>query len=102
MQIREQVTVSADTYNKTADGELRYVGHSFNQGVMYFLNVRLLDGTGGYVMLSAAMRQVAVFPAPIIAKLFSTSQHYLQICVHKFYLNRTITVGNMIKFYAAQ
>ena len=96
MQIRDQVTESVDTYNKTADGELHYVGHSLNQGVMYSLNIRLFDITGGYVILCAAMRQAGAVPAPTIAKLFSNSQHYLQICVHRICLNQTVTVGNVM------
>jgi len=102
MQIRDQVTESVDTYNSTSDCELRYVGHSFSKGVIYFLTVRKFGGSGGYVILGMAIRQVRAFPAPIIAKLFITSQHNLQICVHRFYLNRTIIVGNMIHIYTAQ
>lgn len=43
------MTESVDTYNNTADYEFRHVGHGFNQGVIYFLIVRIFDGTGGYI-----------------------------------------------------
>ena len=46
MEIRIQVTESIDTYNNTADGGLRYVGKSYNQGGIYFLHVRLTVQAG--------------------------------------------------------
>jgi hypothetical protein len=102
MQIKELVTESLDTYNNTADGGLHYVGRSFNEGVIYFVNIILFHGTGGYVISCLAFRQIGALPALITENLFSTSQHYLQMCVHRFYLNRTITVGNTINIYPAQ